>query len=161
MMKQHIRQKIWALVLMLALVLPICLPQALAEEAEPVRLEDDFYAYVNAQWLAETEIRADRSSANAFYEAGDNIQEKLMADFADMMASGEDTGDPLLDMFLSYYALVKDMDKRNADGFAPAADDYARIENLQSLDDLSAQAAEWILDGMPLPFAPKARVKIW
>ncbi|MEA5016340.1 MAG: M13 family metallopeptidase [Candidatus Limiplasma sp.] len=151
-MKTHARKKTWVLVLVLALILPLCMPQALAGGAEPVRLEDDFYSYVNAQWLAEAEIRPDRSRISAFSEMGDNILDTLMADFEAMMASGQDTGDPMLDMFLTYYSMVKDMDKRNADGFAPAAEDYARIQNLKSLEDLSAQIQQWQQDGMPLPF---------
>lgn len=152
MIKMPLVKKTWATVLALCLLLPLCFSQALAEDAAPVRLEDDFYSYVNADWLAQAEIRADRASVSTFSEAYDNILETLKGDFSAMLDAGEETGDPLLDMFLAYYAMVKDMDKRNADGFAPAADAYARIENLTSLDDLSAQASEWIMDGMPLPF---------
>lgn len=152
-MKTRPYQRTWTVALILMLTLSLCMPHSLAEEAASATPQDDFYAYVNAEWLAQAEIRPDRSSVSSFSEASDKVLDTLMADFDAMMESGEETGDPLLDMFLTYYAQVKDHDVRNADGFAPAADNYARIENLQSLDDLSAQAKEWILSSMPLPFS--------
>lgn len=152
MMKMHTGKHACRLLLALALVLSLCTPVSLAEGAAPVRLADDFYTHVNAAWLDSTEIRADRASVSAFSEAEDRILETLMADFEAMLASQERTGDDLLDMFLTYYGMARDADGRNADGFAPAAADYARIESLQSLDDVTAQAKAWMLDGMPLPF---------
>lgn len=151
-MQMQAGRKPYALLLCLVMALSLCLAPALADDAASPRLEDDFYAYINADWLAQAEIRADRSSVSAFSDAYDNVIQTLMADFDALLASGEETGDALLDMFIAYYAMVKDMDARNEAGFAPLADDYARIEGLQSLEDLSAQAASWMLDGMPLPF---------
>ena len=151
-MKKFIGQRIVTFLLALVCTMSLCLSQVLAEDLEAVRLEDNYFASINAEWLAQNEIRPDRPTVSAFNEASDSIQKILMADFAAMMASGEDTGDPLLNMFLTYYGMIKDMDKRNADGFAPAAADYARIESLKSLDDLTAQLKDWVLWHMPLPF---------
>lgn len=152
MMEMYAKKKRWHLALVLVLVMSLCIPVSIAEDTTTVRLEDDYYAYVNAQWLSEAEIRSDRSSVNAFTEAYDKILDVLMRDFDAMLSSQQSTDDPLLDMFLTYYEMTKDMEKRNADGFAPALADYSRIEAFQSLDDISAQAKEWTMDSMPLPF---------
>jgi hypothetical protein len=45
-----------------------------------------------------------------------------------------------------------DAGKRNVAGFTPASADFARIDNIESMDEISSQASALILDGMPLPF---------
>ena len=140
------------LVLILVMALSLTAPAALAESSQAATPQTDYYDYINADWLAAAKIRPDRASTSIFTDSYDVVLERLMGDFAGMAESGEETGNALLDMFLTYYGMVKDKETRNADGFAPAAADYARIEGLQSLEDYSAQMADWYLSGMPMAF---------
>jgi putative endopeptidase len=124
-----------------------------AAKTADFRAEDDFYEYVNAEWLAGAEIKADRSRLSSFSEAADKINELLMDDLDALAASDEKTGDPMLDMTIEYYRLIANFAKRDADGFSPARRDFQRIDELESLDDLSSRANRFLLDGLPLPFS--------
>ncbi|MDR3333203.1 MAG: M13 family metallopeptidase [Synergistaceae bacterium] len=120
--------------------------------ASAVRLEDDYYAYVNADWLAETEIPPDEAWVSAFTEIETEIRATLIADL-DAMASGTKSADnPGIKMAVEYYRLFRDFDKRDLDGFAPASADFSRIDALENLAGLSSLASAWIYDVMPLPF---------
>jgi putative endopeptidase len=117
-----------------------------------VRPQDDFYEYVNGDWLAETEIRSDRANEGAFTEVSDEIEEILRGDFEALARSHDSAGDPIMDMAVEYYRQCADFSRRDREGFEPARRDYERIERIANLDDLSSQAASLALDGFPMPF---------
>jgi putative endopeptidase len=117
-------------------------------ESVGIRLEDDYYAYENADWLAKTEIPADKGSISVFDEVQDGIS-KTLTDDLDKFFAGESAGDPIIGMAAGYYGMFLDSGKRNEVGFSPASADFARIDKIKSVKDVSSQM---ILDGMPSPF---------
>jgi putative endopeptidase len=119
-------------------------------ESAGARLEDDYYASINADWLARTEIPPDKSRVTAFTEIEDEIAKTLTNDLENL--AGESSEDPVIDMAAQYYAMFLDSDARNSTGFTPASGDFARIENVKSMDDISLQASSLIMDGIPTPF---------
>jgi putative endopeptidase len=146
-MKKHV---CWVFVLA-AFVFAICGAGAAGVFAD-VKPQDDFYEYVNGDWLAETEIRSDRANEGAFTEVSDEVEKILRGDFEALARSRGSAVDPIMDMAVEYYRQCADFSRRDREGFEPARRDYERIGRIADLDDLSSQAALLTLDGFPMPF---------
>jgi putative endopeptidase len=115
-----------------------------------VRPQDDLYEAVNSQWLATTQIPADRPMVSMFSELATKVEDLLMADFAKMSSQTAAQFD-ILPEFLKFYALASDYETRNAQGAQPLAPYLAEINALNSLRDLSAALPGFIMRGLPTP----------
>ncbi|MCL2563359.1 MAG: M13 family peptidase [Oscillospiraceae bacterium] len=113
-----------------------------------VRLQDDFYAAVNADWLARTMLADDRPSVSGFCELAQAVHQRLRADFDAM-----DEADGALGQFLAYYAMASDYAARDALGAAPLMPYIRRIQSLETLAQLNDELNQWVLDGLALPFS--------
>lgn len=133
-------------VLALAVCMLLLTSTALAE----VSPKDDFYAAVNAEWLAEAEIPADQAGLSAFVELDEGIRQVLMADFAAMRAA-EERPEGALGEFLALYDLADDWEARNAAGGAPIRPYLDEIQALGGYAELNEKLADWMLAGMALP----------
>ncbi len=125
-------------------------------QSEPItaeiRLQDDFYAAVNAEWLATAEIPADSPSIDNFYVLSKEADQIVRDDLAEMLKTGVPEGNSELAEFIRYYTLAMDFDSREAEGVAPLLPYIERIEALKSLDDLNAVlTGDWAVEGMPFP----------
>lgn len=144
---------IWTLILMLVAVCSPLNGLAVAvNEDGASNKKDDFYAAVNADWLASAEIAPDRYSTGGFNDLAYEVLDLLMAD-SDQMRSGEIQPDSeMLRQYIAFYTLCADYEKRDADGVEPLKPYLARAEALDSLDALNQSLDDWLLTGMPLPF---------
>ena len=133
----------------LHLMLALCMGGALAQETPD--LKDDFYASVNAQWLAETEIPADSVVVDSFSELGDKVSQVLKADF-EAMLNGTMPVDESLTDFIELYRMLLDYDTRDALGAEPLKPYMERIESLESLQDYAGQWLDLHADGFSGPF---------
>ncbi len=131
------------------LMLALCMGGALAQETPD--LKDDFYASVNAQWLAETEIPADSVVVDSFSELGDKVSQVLKADF-EAMLNGTMPVDESLTDFIELYRMLLDYDTRDALGAEPLKPYMERIESLESLQDYAGQWLDLHADGFSGPF---------
>ena len=112
---------------------------------------DDFFAYMNGTWVEETEIPADRATYGGFGilrdEAQAHVREIVEAtasgDFADGTAEQK-----VGDMYTSYL----DMDTRNERGIGPLEPELARIDAIDSYDDLAVYFGSAIQRGYDAPF---------
>ncbi|MDR3164271.1 MAG: M13 family metallopeptidase [Synergistaceae bacterium] len=145
------RKHIYRALLLAAFIFAICSSAVIGAYAN-VRPQDDFYEYVNGSWLAETEIRSDRSAAGSFTEVSDEVEKILRDDLGALARSSRNTGDPIMDMAAEYYRQSADFSRRDREDFEPARHDYERIERIADLKDLSSKAARLTLDGFPMPF---------
>ena len=96
------------------------------------RLQDDFHAAVNRDWLATAEIRPGNSSESSFWERMREVQaqvEEILAD--DTPATHE------AQLVHTLYQAFLDMDARNARGMDPVRPLIGRIRGVKSLDELS------------------------
>lgn len=113
---------------------------------------DDFYTYVNHEWLDEAAIPADAVSYNVVTEMSYEINEQLGRDI-DNLVMGEETSDLLgMDEFISLYHVATDFQQREKDGAEPARKYLEEIEKIGSLKELAEVSQDWILKGLPLPF---------
>lgn len=136
--------------LILALCVTLSLAPATGDSFPLTRLEDDFYAAINADWLASATIPADKYIVGGFSDLQVEVEERLMADFA---AMSEETAAQFeaLPEFLRFYAMTADYATRDAQGALPLAPYLAEIDALESLADLNALLASCILRGIPAP----------
>ncbi|WP_312819193.1 M13 family metallopeptidase [Kaistella carnis] len=100
-----------------------------------VRPQDDFFNYVNGNWMKTAEIPADKSSwgsFNALREDVDNSSlEILNKILTDKFATGSEG-----QKIQSLYGTFMDWDKRNADGINPIKGDLQKIDNIKTVADL-------------------------
>jgi len=118
---------------------------------ESVKPGDDFFAYVNGKWVAETEIPADKSNYGTFNILGDAAQEDVKA-IIEMSATGDfakGTDEQKVgDLYKSYL----NMDARNARGVAPLQPELERIARISNLDELAVYFAGATKRGYQMPF---------
>lgn len=116
-----------------------------------VKPGDDFFAYVNGTWVAETEIPADKGRFGVFDLLRDEsqdavkviIEESANADFE----KGSDE-QKVGDMYKSYL----DWDTRNARGMEPLQPELERIASIADYDDLAVYFAETVKRNLDAPF---------
>lgn len=117
-----------------------------------VRPGDDFNAFVNGTWIDSAVIPADRASDGVglmvHEEATENvraiIQESADGDFA-RGTDEQKVGD--------LYASYMDMDTRNKLGVTPLENEFAKIQALETREDLAVYFAEANKLGINMPFA--------
>lgn len=99
-----------------------------------VRPQDDFFSYVNGNWMKTTQIPPDRTRWGSFdklREDTDNsslsIMNKILTDNFESGSEGQ--------KIQSLYGTFTDWDKRNADGINPIKADLAKIDAIKNMAD--------------------------
>ncbi|BCA84837.1 peptidase M13 [Enterococcus saigonensis] len=115
-------------------------------------LKDDFYEYVNGDWMKSAVIPADKPATGGFQDLVDGIDQLLMTEFKDMLADKSKIPQGKMTDAIAYYELAKDYDLRNKLGAEPIQPLLAKIRDLKDYEDLNQQLVDWVLDGFPLPF---------
>lgn len=101
-----------------------------------IKPQDDFFRYVNGNWLAKTEIPVDKSRWGSFDELRDSSSKHVLQIVKDAAAKPAEAGsDPqkIGDMYRAF------MDTATIEklGLSPLAADVARIDQLKSPADLA------------------------
>lgn len=116
-----------------------------------VRPGDDFFAYVNGKWAAETDMPADRSRYGTFDILRDESQEKVKSIVEDSangdFAKGTDE-QKVGDLYRSFM----DMETRDARGIEPLQPELDRIAAIADYDDLAVYFAETVRRNLDAPF---------
>ncbi len=116
------------------------------------RPQDNLYLAVNYNYLKDAEIPADKPTTGSFNVLADNVEENLMADFADFARGAKDISDnPELQNAVELYKLTGDFNKRDADGVTPALADMQEILDIKDFAELNETAAKLELNGHSLP----------
>lgn len=117
-----------------------------------LNLKEDFYHYVNGEWIESAVIPADKPSTGGFQDLVSEIEKLLMKTFAEWAANPETVTDAHLQHAVAYYQLATDFAERDQLAGEPVAPLLARIKAIDSFQELNEQLGDWILDGFPLPF---------
>ena len=117
-----------------------------------VKPGDDFFAYVNGKWIAETEMPADKARYGSFDILRDEAQEDVKA-IIEMSASGDfskgSDEQKVGDLYRSYL----DMETRESRGIEPLQSELNRINAISSYDELATYFAGANRRGYGVPFA--------
>ena len=116
-----------------------------------VRPQDDFFRYVNGQWLAKTQIPADASSWGAFNELTEKSRSAIHGILEDAAKSNAAVGTDqrkIGDLYASY------MDSARVEslGIAPLKSSFAEIDAVASNKDLPSAFAHFERLGIQGPF---------
>ena len=125
---------------------------SLANMDKSVRPQDDFYQYVNGNWLNNTSIPSDKSSYGSFIVLADKSRQDVKAIIEETaqlknVEQGSDA-QKVGDLYKSYMNL----DKLNELGITPLNQDLAKIAAIKSHDDVAAYFAEAQVLGSSAPF---------
>lgn len=100
-----------------------------------VRPQDDFYQYVNGNWMKTAEIPADKARWGSFEELAENTDSAalqiLKKSLNETFEKGSD-GQKIADLYKSYV----DLDNRNKLGTEPIKPYLAKIDAIENMDDL-------------------------
>ncbi|WP_057492283.1 endopeptidase PepO, partial [Streptococcus pneumoniae] len=118
------------------------------------RYQDDFYDAINGEWQQTAEIPADKSQTGGFVDLDQEIEDLMLATTDKWLAGEEVPEDAILENFVKYHRLVRDFDKREADGITPVLPLLKEFQELETFADFTAKLAEFVLAGKPnfLPF---------
>ncbi len=101
-----------------------------------IRPQDDFYAYVNGKWLADTEIPADKARISVFSDLADKSDEDVKAIIEELAQKSElqhgSDEQKVADLFRSYM----NAEHLETLGLSPLKTDFARIEQISNTDEL-------------------------
>lgn len=100
-----------------------------------VRPQDDFFNYVNGNWMKTAEIPSDKSSWGSFNALREDVDvaslEILNKILSDNFAQGSEG-----QKIQALYGTFMDWDKRNADGINPIKADLAKIDQIKTIAEL-------------------------
>lgn len=114
---------------------------------------DDFYAFVNGNWVAATELPANRARIGSFEtlrESNNTLLEKALAELADQPALQTSPG---LKLIAAYYGSGMDTAGIEARGLTSIAPLLNRIDGLQRPEDLAGLLALLNRSGIAAPLA--------
>jgi putative endopeptidase len=112
---------------------------------------DDFFAYVNGAWVAQTQMPADKSRYGVFDALRDESQEAVKAIIEDS-ASGDFAKGTDEQKVGDLYRSFLDWDQRDARGVEPLQPELDRINAIADHDDLAVYFAEAIKRSLDAPF---------
>ena len=102
-----------------------------------VRPQDDFFSYVNGNWVKTAKIPADKASWGSFNELREKTDEAsldiLNHILTDKFTAGTE-GKKIQDLYASYM----DLKKRDADGLKPIQADFKKIDAIKNLKDMQS-----------------------
>jgi putative endopeptidase len=111
-------------------------PAAVARPATMALLPgDDFFTYANSDWLARTEIPADRSSWGAFAAIAEDTNERIVKMFGSIDA--DQKASPEARKVATYYKTFMDEAAIEARGAAPLKPLLAQIDAIRNKADLT------------------------
>lgn len=100
-----------------------------------VRPQDDFFNFVNGNWVKTTVIPSDKASWGSFNELREKTDDNSLAILKNILTEKYKPGTEgkkIQDL----YATFMNWDKRNADGINPIKPDLAKIDAIKSVADL-------------------------
>lgn len=119
-----------------------------------MRLEDDFYRYINQTWLDTAEIPNDRPGINNFVELHDQVEARNLAQAAEWLADPAQVADkPHLANYVRLLALIRN-EKARAKNEVPALMKHLKkLDRYAGWDEVLADFKAYREDGLPFPLS--------
>jgi putative endopeptidase len=105
-----------------------------------VRPQDDLFGYVNASWIAATEIPPDRASYGTFEALADQSEQAMRGIIEGVIASGPHRQGSSAQQIADLYTSMLDEARVDALGASPMAPELRRIDAIVTPRDLAAEA---------------------
>ena len=111
---------------------------------EKVRIQDDLFNHVNAEWLEQAVIPDDKPSTGGFAVLAEEVENTLIKEFNELCDSKNYPNDHLKYACMLYEKL-KDVAKRNHDKMKPINKVLNKINKLKDVSALNRNLKEFIL----------------
>ena len=110
-----------------------------AQTQQEIRLEDDFYAVINEEWLESTTLKPGYTSMDTFTEVYDKCQEQLQELFAEILNNEQQyTNDDTEKKMINLYKNYLNKAERNKQGIDPIKPYLEKINAIKSLEDIDS-----------------------
>ncbi|REC52922.1 MULTISPECIES: M13 family metallopeptidase [Chryseobacterium] len=106
-----------------------------------VRPQDDFFSYVNGNWVKTTQIPSDKASWGSFNALRENVDDASLDILNKILSESYPEGSEG-QKIQNLYASFMDTNKRNAEGLAPIKGDLAKIDAIKNIGDLQKYLLE-------------------
>ncbi|WP_027379002.1 M13 family metallopeptidase [Chryseobacterium daeguense] len=106
-----------------------------------VRPQDDFFSYVNGNWVKTTQIPSDKASWGSFNALRENVDDSSLDILNKILSESYPEGSEG-QKIQNLYASFMDTGKRNAEGLTPIKGDLAKIDAIKNLNDLQKYLLE-------------------
>lgn len=117
-----------------------------------IRVQDDLYLHVNKEWMDNAVIPDDKPRIGGFSDLDEGV-EKLLIDDLNKMAEGRmECPDANVKKAVELFKLIKNTDKRNAEGIAPVMGRLHTIDGIKGIDDFNAMLKQLVIERINLPF---------
>ena len=118
---------------------------------EQIRIQDDLYMAVNQEKLESLVIPDDEPVAGGFAQLDEDVEKTMMEEFETLSKKGEFPNVHIQNA-VTFYALAKNVKKRNAQGIKPLLKDLNTIAAIKDLGTFHRKFVQFVLRGYPLPF---------
>ncbi|WP_312078880.1 M13 family metallopeptidase [Chryseobacterium sp.] len=112
---------------------------------ETIRPQDDFFSYVNGNWVKETQIPSDKASWGSFNALRENVDDASLDILNKILSESYPEGSEG-QKIQNLYASFMDTAKRNAEGLKPIQSDLKKIDAIKNVADLQ----KYLLDATKL-----------
>ncbi|NMO14326.1 peptidase M13 [Pyxidicoccus fallax] len=117
-----------------------------------VRPQDDFYKFVNGNWLKTASIPADRARYGTFIELADKAELAMRAIIEEAGAAQARQPGSTQQKVGDLYNSFMDTQRIEAQGLEPVRAELQRVKALKSAAELPELFAEFMRDGVQVPF---------
>lgn len=104
--------------------------------------QQDFYHYVNGKWLDTAQIPADRTSWGTLAELNESNEQRSIALLQAVISQPEFANHPSAHRLKALYQTYTDLEAREQMGLMPIQADLAKIDQIQTIADLTAYLIE-------------------
>lgn len=117
-----------------------------------IRVQDDLYLHVNKEWMDNAVIPDDKPRIGGFSDLDEGVEKLLIEDFNKMAAGEMECTDANVQKAVDLFKLIKNTDKRNAEGIAPVMSRLHTIDGINGMDDFNAMLKQLVIERINLPF---------
>lgn len=117
-----------------------------------MRLEDDFYTYVNAEWLKNAVIPPDRPATGTFHELDESIEKYLLKLSETWLQKPESVNDnPHLSAYVKLLRLARDEKSRESNEIPALLGLSAELDKYTSFAEICRNYGKYKFTGLPFP----------
>ena len=113
---------------------------------------EDFFEYVNKEYLDSFEMAPDEVAVGVNNELDDRVEEALKTYLGDLDSEKTKPKNNEEQQMLNYYRLANNFDKRESDGTKPVASYLEEIKGIESFEDFTGKLSNLIEKNYVLPF---------
>jgi len=108
-----------------------------------VKPTDDFYLFVNGNWIKNNPVPEEESRWGSFSELNDKNQAKLKAILEEAAADKAAKAGSNRQKIGTFYSLAMDSVKLNKEGISPLNEEFKAIENIKTTEDVAKLSAKY------------------